>query len=313
MPENIDVDNFCPTPTDDPYWNESCWFSFSVPERSIHGMVYYFFRPNMKLLMGGPVLWDESGAHPWDCLYYDWHHIQSIPPGAKKFNITTHTSLDVQVLQPRKQYQLRYDCNGFKLDLLWNAIDQPHHFLGMEIEAAGVSADNRMHLEQMGRVTGTIELRGEKLRVDSYALRDTSWGHRQSDNARRGSYFWAIADDNTAFHTQTMGEGDEQRVVGGFLRLDGETSTLSGGTRMVTEMGALTPHTFRLSLEDQRGRTAEITARSSSHLMFNPFPRCQVVWSLLEADFGGGVKGWGDIQEFQPMEKFRQMMRDTRR
>jgi hypothetical protein len=29
--------------------------------------------------------------------------------------------------------------------------------------------------------------------------------------------------------------------------------------------------------------------------MFNGFPRNQVVWSLLEADFGGGVRGWGDI------------------
>jgi hypothetical protein len=106
-----------------------------------------------------------------------------------------------------------------------------------------------------------------------------------------------------------MGEGDEQRVVGGFLTLDGNTATLAGGKRLVTQMGELTPRTFHLALEDRLGRTAEITATTSSHLMFNGFPRCQVVWSLLEADFGGGVKGWGDIQEFQPMEQFRRMVR----
>jgi len=43
--------------------------------------------------------------------------------------------------------------------------------------------------------------------------------------------------------------------------------------------------------------------------MFNGFPRCQVVWSLLEADFSGGRRGWGDIQEFQPIEQFRRMVR----
>jgi hypothetical protein len=43
--------------------------------------------------------------------------------------------------------------------------------------------------------------------------------------------------------------------------------------------------------------------------MVNFYPRVQVVWSLLEADFGGGVKGWGDIQEFQPLEQFRAMVR----
>jgi hypothetical protein len=43
--------------------------------------------------------------------------------------------------------------------------------------------------------------------------------------------------------------------------------------------------------------------------MVNFYPRVQVVWSLLEADFGGGRMGWGDIQEFQPLEQFRKMVR----
>lgn len=308
MTTNSDVDRFCPTATDDPYWNESCWFSFSIPEREIHGMVYYFFRPNMNLLMGGPILWDGSGANPWDCLYYDWHHLQPIPPGASKFDFKAHTSLEVEVIEPRKKYALRYDQNGFKLDLLWTALEEPHHFLGMEIEATGMTAENRMHLEQMGRATGTVEVNGERLEVDSFALRDTSWGVRQMDGVKRGSYFWAIADERTAFHAQTMGDGDEQRVVGGFLKLDGKTASLTGGRRLVTDMGEVTPNRFDLTLEDEAGRTATIRARVCSNLMVNFYPRVQVVWSLLEADFGGGVKGWGDIQEFQPMEMFRAMV-----
>jgi len=305
----VDPDRFCPTATDDPYWNESAWFSFSVPERGLHGMVYYFFRPNMQLLIGGPIIWDATGRHTWDCLYHDWHHLQPMPDGAQKFDFTSHTSLDVKAIEPLKQYRLRYDCNGCKLDLLWRAIKEPHHFLGMEIEATGAGADNRMHLEQMGRVTGTIELAGETIPVDSYALRDTSWGRRQIDTVKRGSYFWAIGDERTAFHAQTMGEDADQRVVGGFLMLDGEMATLTGGSRVNTRMGEVTPAAFSLLLEDDRGRTAEIEARVTSDLMFNGFPRCQVVWSLLQADFGNGIRGWGDIQEFQPMEQFRRMAR----
>lgn len=309
MADQIDIDRFCPTPTDDPYWNESCWFSFSIPERGIHGMVYYFFRPNMRLMMGGPILWDNSGVHPGDCLYFDWHHIQTIPPGAQKFDFTSQTSLSVEVVKPREQYRLRYDANGFAMDLLWTAIAEPHHFLGMEITATGQSAENRMHLEQMGRAAGRIVHNGQIYEIDSFALRDTSWGRRQTDSVKRGSYFWAIASHQTAFHAQTIGEGDEQGVVGGFLMLDGKVSTLAGGKRVVTKMGRLTPDIFRLTIEDQLGRTAEIEARSSTHLMFNGFPRCQVVWSLLHADFGSGVTGWGDLQEFQPIEQFRRMVR----
>ena len=305
----IDIDNFCPTTTDDPYWNESAWFSFSIPEKEIHGMVYYFFRPNMNLLMGGPFLWDGSGSHTWDCLYYDWHHIQPIPDGAGKFDFTSHTSLDVSVVEPRKKYSLRYDCNGFRLDLMWSALEEPHHFLGMEIEATGMTAENRMHIEQMGRATGTIEYKGETLQVDSYALRDSSWGVRQIDGVKRGGYYWAILDENNAFHAQSMGEGDVQDVIGGFLKIDGVTATIVGGKRVVTQMGQYTPDTFELTLEDNMGRTANVSVRTCSHLMVNFYPRCQVVWSLLEADFGGGRKGWGDLQEFQPLEQFRAMVR----
>ena len=237
MREPTQVDRFCEVRDDSPYWNESCWFSFSIPERGIHGMVYYFFRPNMKLMMGGPILWDGSGAHSWDCLYYDWHHLQPIPPNAEKFNFTATNSLDVKIIEPLRQYRLRYDANGFKTDLLWTAIEEPHHFLGMEIEATGASAENRMHLEQRGRVRGRIEYNGEAFDVDSFALRDTSWGRRQTDSVKRGSYFWAIQSQDIAFHAQTMGEGDTQRVVGGFLTLDGKTATLAGGERVVTDMG----------------------------------------------------------------------------
>jgi hypothetical protein len=309
MSNQHQLDRFCATRSDDPYWNESAWFSFSIPERGIHGMIYYFFRPNMNLLMGGPILWDESGSHVWDCLYYGWHHIQPMPEGAEKFDFTAHNSLKVEVIEPLRHYRFHYDLDGFALDLDWVAIEEPHHFLGMEIEATGMSAENRMHLEQMGRAKGRIAYKGETYDFDSYALRDTSWGVRMMDNVKRGSYFWAIADDDTAFHAQTMGEGDEQRVVGGFLRLDGRTETVTGGRRLVTQMGPYTPDLFDISLEDEAGRTAEFTCRSSTHLMVNFYPRAQVVWSLLKADFGDGVEGWGDLQEFQPLEMFRKMVR----
>ena len=32
---------FCTTRTTDPYWNESAWFSLSLPERGIHGEVRF--------------------------------------------------------------------------------------------------------------------------------------------------------------------------------------------------------------------------------------------------------------------------------
>lgn len=308
MMELPQADRFAANRTQHPLWNESAWFSFSAPERGIHGLVYYFFRPNMNMLMGGPAMWDGTGVHSYDCLYHDWHHLLPVPEGAQKFDFTAPNSLSVKVLEPLKTYRLGYDANGFRLDLEWNAIHEPHHFLGMEIEATGASAENRLHLEQCGRVTGVVECRGETLPIDCYSLRDTSFGVRQLDNSGRGSYFWGIADDDTAFHAMTMGYGGDEKAVGGFITRDGVTSTLARGSRRVTNEGRYTPAEFVFEGEDQLGRTIRVVGRPKSDFLFNGFPRLQVTWSLLEVEFDG-KKGWGDIQEFVPSEIFRQMMR----
>lgn len=31
--------------SDDPWWNESAWFGFMVPERELSGYVYMYHRP----------------------------------------------------------------------------------------------------------------------------------------------------------------------------------------------------------------------------------------------------------------------------
>jgi hypothetical protein len=112
------ADQFCPIPTHDPYWNESSWFSFSIPERKFHGFIYYFFRPNMNLLVGGPAIWDPSGCHS-------------------------------------KRYRIRYDKLGCQIDLEWTAIADANEF-EMEQHAYGASTERRFHIEQAGRVTAPM-------------------------------------------------------------------------------------------------------------------------------------------------------------
>lgn len=64
---------------DDPYWNESAWFGFTVPERTLTGWFYFYHRPNMGYTVGGVALWDPSGEHLWDCLHYDWGTTRQAP------------------------------------------------------------------------------------------------------------------------------------------------------------------------------------------------------------------------------------------
>ena len=136
------ADRFCDNPGDSPYWNESVWFSFSLPEKQIHGLVQCYFRPSMGMLNGG----DPSGTYSWNCLYYNWSHFQSIPGGnQEKFNMRAHNSLSVRVIEPLSSYAISYDYEDFQLDLEWRAIGPMHE---LKTGDAGQQATAKFHIEQ---------------------------------------------------------------------------------------------------------------------------------------------------------------------
>jgi hypothetical protein len=298
------ADRFSDATDDNPYWNESVWFSFTEPERRLHGFVQYYFRPNMGMLNGGPVMWDPSGNFQWNCLYYNWSHLQAMPPGAEKFDMTARNSLSVRVIEPLERYSIRYDKDGVELDLEWRAIG-PIHELGTG--DSGQQATGRFHLEQPGRMRGTIRQGGLPIAIDCYSMRDTSFGPREYESLASGGYFWGIANDSS-FHAIAMGDGDEQRVIGGFIWRDGKMSSLASGTRRVTEYGAFGPRRVLFEATDELGREIRATGAVDEGLIFTGYTDHTVVWSLVEWD-SGGLTHWGDNQEFCSAAKFRQIAR----
>ena len=233
MSELPQADRFSDDRNDNPYWNESVWFSISKPEEHLHGFVQYYFRPNMGMLNGGPVLWNPSGTFSWNCLFYNWSHLQAMPPGAKKFDMTARNSLSVKVLEPLKRYSIRYDREDLAMDLIWEAIGPMHELMTGD---AGQQKTAKFHIEQPGRLTGTIDLDGKRIVINCFSMRDTSYGPREYESLATGGYFWGIA-ERSSFHAIAMGEGERQKVIGGFVWKDGEMASLAAGTRRVIEFG----------------------------------------------------------------------------
>ena len=68
-------DRFHPPSSDDPYWTETCWFTFAVPERKLSAQLYPFFRPNQGVTSCGAFVWDDGASERWRCLYSKnlWH------------------------------------------------------------------------------------------------------------------------------------------------------------------------------------------------------------------------------------------------
>jgi hypothetical protein len=315
MTELPQADRFGPR-DDNPYWNESVWFSVSIPEQRIHGLIQYYFRPNMGLLNGGPVLWDQSGTYQWNCLYYNWSHLQALPPGQEKFAMTARNSLSVKVIEPTARYKIDYAWDGFELDLEWTAIGPMHE---LNTGDAGQQATAKFHIEQPGRMTGTIRRTGkgadeagsQEWAVDCFSMRDTSYGARDYAALASGGYFWGIAADSS-FHALCIdtkeSNGREANCIGGYLMRDGQMASLASGKRSVLEYGRFGPAKVLFEATDKLGRTMRATGTIDPGLVFTGYTDHTVVWSLAKWDWDG-VTHWGDNQEFRPDDPFRRIAR----
>src|SRR5919201_1153848 len=91
-----------------PYWSETSWFTFMVPEHNLNGWFYLYARPNMNLCGAGPTIWDRSGEENFSCLYNNVDPYLELPPGATLFNIdirTAETHIACSTLERGKKFR----------------------------------------------------------------------------------------------------------------------------------------------------------------------------------------------------------------
>jgi hypothetical protein len=292
MTEMHPDDEFHPPTSDDPYWTETCWFTFTVPERRLSGQLYPFFRPNQKVTAGGVYFWDDQGNQTWNCLYAKnfWH----LPiPDQPLSDITLPNGIRYQCLQPRHSYRVRYDDpdggDEIHVDLTYTAVTPPHYLGGS-------------HLDQPGRYRGTIWLQGERIDVDSFGFRDRSWGVRSqfgpgltSSQATRGGYSYATASERDAFHTITMDFGAGCISIHGYLLRDGSWSKLANGRRDVIERDPVTgyPSVVQVDGTDELGRQLHAEGRCLNRLGLFLNPNLFTVNCLTEWTFDG-VTAFGE-------------------
>ena len=278
-------DEFHPPASDDPYWTETCWFTFTVPERRLSGQLYPFFRTNQRVAAGGAYFWDDHGDQTWNCLYAKnfWH----LPiPEQPLSDITLPNGIRYRCVEPLSTYELHYDdpdADELHVDLTFTAVTPPHYL--------GAS-----HLDQPGRYRGTILLRGEEIPVDSFGFRDRSWGPRTQfgpgltgSGATNGGYSYATASERDAFHTITMNFGDGCISIHGYLLRDGEWAKLASARREVVERDDRNGYPLRVRIDgvDEQGRELHAEGRTLNRLGLFLNPNLFTVNCLTEWTFDG--------------------------
>lgn len=283
-------DEFHPPTSDDPYWTETCWFTFSVPERHLSGQLYPFFRPNQRVVAAAAYLWDDRGNQPWNVRYGKafWH----LPmPDQLLSDLQLPNGIRYRCVEPLSVYEVGYtdpDGDEVEIALTFTAV-APANYLASS------------HLDQPGRYQGTIRLGDETVAVDSFGFRDRSWGPRSQfgpylgATAERGGYSYATASERDGFHAITMDFGDGCIAIHGYVLRDGTWGEVATGRRDVLARDPTSgaPTQVAIELTDEHGRELRAEGRGVNQLGVHLNPNL-FTWNCLTEWAFDGITAWGE-------------------
>lgn len=313
MPEQHADDEFHAPTDDDPYWTETCWFTFTVPERRLSGQFYPFFRTNQQVLAAGAFFWDELGSTVADARYARqfWH----LPlPDAPLTDISLANGISYRCTEPERCWELSYDDpdtddpeQGVSARLTFTAVTPPHYLA-------------ESHLDQPGHFAGTVTLFGEDIPVDAFGFRDRSWGSRSQfglgihgTEATSGSYSYATASEGEGFHAVTMDFDSASLAIHGSVVRDGVWSKLVAGSREVTRRHERSGHPAEVTLDitDELGRHLHAEGRCLNGLGFFLNPNLYTVNCLTQWSFDG-LSAYGEDHDNWSAAGIRRFLRSRR-
>jgi hypothetical protein len=162
--------------SDDPFETETNWWAFNAPDRKLGCWVHAAVKPNQGVVTWRVFVWDDQGADPMRLAYYRKGEDLPFPPGQDLRDIAfPQGGYRLRMLSPLMEYAVGYDDpdRRFALDFTFKAYHPPRRATPGEPPAMF-----NPHLDQLGRLSGTMVLNGERIALDGLAVRDRTWGPR---------------------------------------------------------------------------------------------------------------------------------------
>jgi len=313
MPNEDTHTGWIVTPEDDgfhdpgrhPWQTETFWTSFYVPERKLSGWFYNQFLPNQGetgISNGGAFVWNDEDESPYHVM------VEGAPLSTERDlrDIVTPGGNHLQVLEPLHKYRVtRYDPGRFEAEMIFEAIMEPNpHPVGVAPFWKGQHFDQAMH------VTGELVLNGERIEIDSLAMRDRSWSPRPPPGSPKpppkagapkrkpipqfalGYVFGTASAEESFLAYSMMYEGTQQdEVVTGYLIRNGIWAHLVSGERRCV-VDPLRDWIWHIELDaiDTLGRELNATGDMVSHQGNQGPGNALFYWRW------DGAEGWGENQ-----------------
>src|ERR1700694_5267327 len=110
---------------DDPWWTETFWLAWFVPERKITGYIYPMFRPNLGIQAGGVMVYDDTGDLEWEMRVYDYDWTREIPPTLAVRDVVLSRGLTIRCTEPARLFEIGYQSRDLQLRLTAEGVMRP--------------------------------------------------------------------------------------------------------------------------------------------------------------------------------------------
>ena len=220
-----------PGPSARPLWSESYWFPLYDPESEI-GVV---FRVGAYRKRGDANLYLII-THKGSIVHAVTEHRAALPPlDGDSFTVA---GLRIDIEKPLERFRLRYAHGSTAFDLAWEAFSPAYKY------PTPPSDEFPGHIEQGGRVTGTVMLGGTEYPFRGLGHRDHSWGgERDWTKFKRWTYLSGEFGTDAWFNAVSIDLGDQLDIRIGCMwdgkellalqAIEIEPRTVEGGTRQV--------------------------------------------------------------------------------
>lgn len=250
---------------------ETLFLIFSVPEARISGNAYVLCRPNAGICLSSVYVHQGIHANAWTADYSDAPMHVRCPDTMADFTLSN--GLSASGSNGARDYRFRYEGTDghcwFDLDFKglmdpFDPLDASQNpmlevFAG-DPEASTGAGDSwtKGHYDLVGRITGELELYGQRFQVSCVDGLDRSWGPRAEWNSAPVSWMHLTFGDDLAFHlVVTLDVVNGQQVYTtfrfGYAVVDGETCAVTAAEVDAESVGMLGIHRI-VRITDAKGR-----------------------------------------------------------
>jgi hypothetical protein len=303
-------------------WTETNWFGMMfIPEKNLQFDTYVWTHPNLGVVYAGFYISRGIKKDQLCAEYFDYRSWLPMPEGNLN-DYTLANGFSVKILKPLTTYQLDYvdKERATEMHVIWDAIMPPVPF------------PMREHLEQAGRVTGTLLFEGESHAVNCLVVRDHSWVHRP-ENPKLGrrpiGYVACAFEDGTAFclttpdkNYQLAGVTNEappwltqadapemQFVPFCWFHRHGKTRQIrSVDLRTIRAEDGWRPIGFEVDFVDEMNESYKIRGKTHSFYPLHWMQNNVITSCLSEFDLNG-AKAWGAFYESMEGDVVRNLLR----